>query len=327
MANDIFVWIDHQHGEADSISWETVAMARRLAGDLGGGVTAVVLGEGIGELAQATIHYGADRAIAVDDPVLKDFRLEAYGPVLANVIQANEPAIVLLGASNKGRELAPCVAAKLGVGLAADCTDLEVSDGNLVATRPVLVGNLMARITFSAARPHMATLRRRVFPALEADTARSGEVTAADANLTEEQVPTKVLGYETAEGEVSLNDASIIVSGGRGVGGPEGFAPIKALADVLGGAMGASRAAVDAGWIPYAHQVGQTGKTDQPDLYIACGISGAIQHLAGMKTSKIIVAINKDPEAPIFKVARYGIVGDLFKYVPALTEEFRRRLG
>lgn len=326
MANNILTFIDHQHGVADAISWEVVAMARNLADASGGQVTALVLGDNVGELAQNAIHYGADKAVVVDDPALKNYRLEAYGPALATLAAESDAGIFLLGGSDKGRELAPFVAAKLGVGLAADCVDLKVVDGNLQALRPALVGNLMAKITFGPAKPQMATLRRRVYPALEADASRSGEITSAAANLG--NLKTQVLGYEAAEGEVSLNDASIIVSGGRGVAGPEGFeTTIQPLADALGAAMGASRAAVDAGWIPYKHQVGQTGKTVSPDLYIACGISGAIQHLAGMKTSKVIVAINKDPDAPIFKAAKFGIVGDLFKYVPALTEEFKARLG
>ena len=326
MANNILTFIDHQHGVADAISWEVVAMARNLADASGGQVTALVLGDNVGELAQNAIHYGADKAVVVDDPALKNYRLEAYGPALATLAAESDAGVFLLGGSDKGRELAPFVAAKLGVGLAADCVDLKVVDGNLQALRPALVGNLMAKITFGPAKPQMATLRRRVYPALEADASRSGEITSAAANLG--NLKTQVLGYEAAEGEVSLNDASIIVSGGRGVAGPEGFeTTIQPLADALGAAMGASRAAVDAGWIPYKHQVGQTGKTVSPDLYIACGISGAIQHLAGMKTSKVIVAINKDPDAPIFKAAKFGIVGDLFKYVPALTEEFKARLG
>ncbi len=327
MTNNVWVWIDHLRGEVDGISWETVAMARTLAAKLGGNVVAIALGDGIADLAATAIRYGADEALVTDAPALKDYRLEACGAALAHLAREHQPAALLLGASNKGRELAPFVAAKLGVGLAADCIDLGIEDGSLTATRPALVGNLIAKITFGPARPHMATLRRRVFPAQEADTTRSGVVHQAEVPITEDQLVTKVIGYESGEGEASLNDASIIVSGGRGVAGPEGFAPVKALADTLGGAMGASRAAVDAGWIPYSHQVGQTGKTVQPDLYIACGISGAIQHLAGMKTSKIIVAINKDPDAPIFKFAKFGIVGDLFKYVPALTEEFKQRLG
>jgi electron transfer flavoprotein alpha subunit len=327
MTQIIWTWIDHTQGEVDPIAWETVALARKLADDAGGSVIAVVLGQGVRNLAEAAIQQGADEVILVENETLADFRLQAYAAALVKLAQTQSPDVLLLGGSFKGRELAPYVAARLGVGLAADCTDLQLVDGNLTGSRPALVGNLVANITFGTAKPHMATLRRRVYPALTADTARSGVITEAEAALNEAQITTKVVGREAASGTITLNDASIIVSGGRGVGGPEGFAPVKELAETLGGAMGASRAAVDAGWIPYDHQVGQTGKTVQPDLYIACGISGAIQHLAGMKTSKVIVAINKDPDAPIFKLANYGIVGDLFKYVPALTAEFKERLG
>lgn len=321
----IWTFVEQRSGNVDSISWEVIAMARKLADKSSGKVVALVLGEGITDLAQDAIHFGADEAIVVDSPVLKDYRLETYAVTLQTLAETHQPDIFLLGASDKGREIAPFVAAKLGVGLASDALNLDIDSENLTATRPVLVGNLLATITFSAAKPQMASLRRRVYPALEEDTGKSGNIVNADVATGE--FVTEVVGFEAAEGEVSLNDASIVVSGGRGVGGPEGFNTVQPLADVLGGALGASRAAVDAGWIPYKHQVGQTGKTVQPDLYIACGISGAIQHLAGMKTAKVIVAINKDPEAPIFKFAKYGIVGDLFKYVPALTEAFKEKLG
>jgi electron transfer flavoprotein alpha subunit len=302
-------------------------MARKLAADLGGQVGSLVLGNGVDDLANTAIQRGADEVILVNDPLLQDFRLEAYSAVITRLAKEHQPAVFLLGGSNHGRELAPHVAAKLGVGLAADCTDLSVDGGSLTASRPALVGNLVASITYGPAKPQMATVRRRVYPAQEADAGRSGQITQAAADLIQAQILTQVVSLEAASGTVTLNDASIVVSGGRGVGGPEGFKPIKELADALGGAMGASRAAVDAGWVPYAHQVGQTGKTVQPDLYVAAGISGAIQHLAGMKTAKVIVAINTDGDAPIFKLANYGIVGDLFKYVPALAEEFRKRLG
>jgi electron transfer flavoprotein alpha subunit len=203
-----------------------------------------------------------------------------------------------------------------------------VKDGQIVVTRPVYAGKLLATVIVPTKRPIIITTRSRAFPMPTADASRSGEVTKVNAVLSEDQIVSKVTGFEMeGEGQVSLNDARIIVSGGRGVGGPEGFAPITALAKTLGAAVGASRAAVDAGWIPYAHQVGQTGRTVAPDLYIACGISGAIQHQAGMRTAKVIVAINKDAEAPIFKLARYGVVGDLFQIIPALNEEFKKRLG
>jgi electron transfer flavoprotein alpha subunit len=327
MSNDVFVWIEQANGVADSISWETLGAARRVADTLGGKLAAAALGENVGELAQQAIQYGADSVFVADDASLKHFRLEPYVAVLTKLAREHQPAAILMGASNAGLELSAYVAAKLGVGLAADGIDLKVEDGHLVVTRPVLVGNVIAKVVFGQARPQIVSLRRRVFPAPALDGSRSGEVIAVAPVLAESDIATKVEGFEAATSEVSLTDAKIIVSGGRGVGGPEGFAPVKALAEALGGAMGASRAAVDAGWVPYAHQVGQTGKTVQPDLYIACGISGAIQHLAGMKTAKLIVAINKDAEAPIFKYAHYGIVGDLFQYLPALTEEFKKRLG
>jgi electron transfer flavoprotein alpha subunit len=326
VSNNVFAWLDQTNGQVDSIAWETLGVARKVANDLGGQLVALVLGENVAGLAEQAIQYGADQALVADNPTLKSFRLEPYAAVLTKLAQEQKPAVLIMGASSAGLELAPYVAAKLGVGLAPDCTDLTVQDGKVVATRPALVGNVMARVVFGEARPQLVTLRHRVFPVPEPDTARRGQITAIDAVLAEADIPTKIEGLEASTGEVSLADAKIIVSGGRGVGGPQGFAPIQALADVLGGAMGASRAAVDAGWIPYAHQVGQTGKTVQPDLYIACGISGAIQHLAGMKTAKVIVAINKDPEAPILKYAHYGIIGDLAEYVPALIAELKGRL-
>lgn len=327
MSNNVFVWIDQTNGEADPISWEALGAAGQIAGELGGQVVALVLGENVGGLAEQAIHYGADSALVADDATLKTFRLEPYGAVIVKLAQTHQPAAMIMGTNNNGMELSAHIAAKLGVGLAPDCTELGVENGSLTAIRPALIGNVIAGLTFGEARPQMATVRRRVFPMPEADESRSGEITAVEPVLAEADIPTKVQGYEEAAGEVSLTDANIVVSGGRGVGGPEGFKPIKELAEALGGAMGASRAAVDAGWIPYAHQVGQTGKTVQPDLYVACGISGAIQHLAGMKTAKTIVVINTDADAPIFKYAHYGIVGDLFDYAPALSEEFKKRLG
>lgn len=327
MSNNIFVWIDQYKGSVDTIAWEALGAARGLAADLEGEVVALVFGDGVDDLAQEAIGYGADQAIVANDPSLNAFRVEAYAALVEQVVEAHRPAAMIMGASNAGLELAAYVAAKLGVGLASDCIDLAIKEGKLVATRPVLIGNLLAEVEFGEATPQMATIRRRVFPRPEPGRTRSGTTTRVDAVLAEADIPTQIEGLAAASDEVSLTDAKIIVSGGRGVGGPSGFEPVKELADVLGGAMGASRVAVDSGWIPYEHQVGQTGKTVQPDVYIACGISGAIQHLAGMKTSKIIVAINKDREAPMFKYARYGIVGDLFQYVPALSEEFRQRLS
>ncbi|GAB4438773.1 MAG: electron transfer flavoprotein subunit alpha/FixB family protein [Anaerolineae bacterium] len=323
MTNTVFVWIEQN----DTIAWEALGAARGVADALGGQVAALVLGHSVADLAAEAIQRGADSALVADDPTLADYRLEPYAAVITQLARERQPAAMLLGASSAGLELAAYTAAKLGVGLAQDCTAIAAENGSLSATRPVLVGNLVANIQFGDARPQMATVRRRVFAAPEADAARSGDITPVAAVLAEADIPTKVQGRSAGSSGVSLTDATIVVSGGRGVGGPEGFAPVRELAKTLGGALGASRVAVDAGWIPYAHQVGQTGKTVQPDLYIACGISGAIQHLAGMKTSKIIVAINKDPDAPIFKFAHYGIVGDLFEVVPALTQEFKARLG
>jgi electron transfer flavoprotein alpha subunit len=238
--------------------------------------------------------------------------------------QEHEPAVIIAGASTLGRDLTAWIAADLDAGLVSDCIALEVDGETVKVTRPVYAGKLLSTV-FVTTGTQVISLRSRAFPQAES-TGNIGSAEWVDAVVDEDEIPTKIVGVEEKGGGVSLTDASIIVSGGRGVGGPEGFAPVRELAETLGGALGASRAAVDAGWIPYEHQVGQTGKTVSPDLYIACGISGAIQHQAGMRTSRIIVAINKDPDAPIFKLAQYGIVGDLFDVVPALTEEFRSRL-
>jgi electron transfer flavoprotein alpha subunit len=325
----VWVWIEQFNGEAGSISWEMAGKGRELANQLKTELTAVVLGHHCDHVAQQAIAYGADRVIVADDPTLAQYRTEPYAAILVDLVRRYKPEVFLLGASARGRDLAGAVATEIFTGLTADCTGLEIDaeTGLLRQTRPAFGGNIMATIICPNHRPQMATVRHRVFEMPKPDPTRRGEIVRASAVLRQEQIASQVVDFIKQEGGVNLADAKIIVSGGRGVGGPAGFEPIRQLAQALGGAVGASRAAVDAGWIPYAHQVGQTGRTVRPDLYIACGISGAIQHLAGMQTSRVIVAINKDPEAPIFKFATYGIIGDLFEVVPALTEEFRKRLG
>lgn len=325
MAHNILVWIENFKGHAASISHEALGAARSLTD--GGTLTAAVFGPNAEALAKEAIALGADSALACDDATLADSRPEPVVALLAKIARDTNVDAIMAGASTRGREVSAALAAELNAAAIADVTSLQLQDGKIVATRPVYAGKLLATVT-PARAPAIITTRSRAFPRPEADASRSGNVSSVAPALGEDAILSKVTEFITeGEGEVSLGEARIIVSGGRGVGGPDGFKPVAELARTLGGAMGASRAAVDAGWIPYAHQVGQTGRTVSPDLYIACGISGAIQHQAGMQTSKLIVAINTDPEAPIFKLARYGVVADLFKIVPALTSEFKKRLG
>lgn len=327
MTKDIFVWVEQFENEAAGASWEAVGAARTLADERGGDVVACVYGErGVEALAQQAFSYGADRVLLAADESLGSFRVEPYAALMAEAVKRYEPETVLTAATFRGRELGPAVAVRLETGCIADCTELEWEDGKLVATRPIFAGKLLSKCVIPERRPQVITTRVRAFPKPEPEIGRDGEIEELDILVAQDQVMTRVVGFKDTEGGVSLGDASIIVSGGRGVGDPEGYEPLRELADVLNAALGASRAAVDAGWIPYEHQVGQTGKTVSPDLYIACGISGAIQHLAGMRTSKVIVAINKDPEAPIFKVADYGVVEDLFALVPPLKEALAKRM-
>jgi electron transfer flavoprotein alpha subunit len=321
----VWVWIEHRDGEVKAISGEMLGAARKVADDLNQPLTALVFGQGVAGITNVAFDLGADAVVACDDESLADFRVEAFGPLVVQLAKERAPMVFIAGATVRGRDLAAWIAADLDTGLVSDGIGLVVEDGAVKLTRPVYAGKLLSDV-FVPQGLQVLTLRGRAFaPAIP--TGKVGEAEWVAPVVAEADLTTKVLGYESSEGTVSLNDATIIVSGGRGVGGPDGFTPVQDLADVLGGAMGASRAAVDAGWIPYDYQVGQTGKTVSPDLYIAAGISGAIQHQAGMRTSKIIVAINKDADAPIFKLANYGIVGDLFKVVPALTAEFRNRLS
>ncbi|MBK6710870.1 MAG: electron transfer flavoprotein subunit alpha/FixB family protein [Candidatus Promineifilaceae bacterium] len=321
----VWVFIENRDGEIAAIAKEALAAARTVADGLGETLTALVFGQDVAGVADAAFAFGADAVLGADDATLSPFRVEAVGPLVAQLAKERQPGVILAGASTRGRDLAAWVAADLDAGLVADGTDLAVDGGTVKVTRPVYASKLLATV-FVTGGMQIITLRNRAFPQAES-TGGSGSAEWVDTAVAESDIPTKVTGFAGKEGTISLTDANIIVSGGRGVGGPEGFAPVQELANVLGAALGASRAAVDAGWIPYEHQVGQTGKTVSPDLYIANGISGAIQHQAGMRTSKVIVAINKDPEAPIFKLAQYGIVGDLFEVLPALTAEFKKKLG
>ena len=316
---------EQRDGEFRKISYELVSEGRRMADSLGQGVTALLLGADIKEKASTLGHYGADKVLVADDPRLKTYTTDAYVSVIAELVKAHDPAILLLGASVQGKDLAARLSARLEAGMAQDCTAFSLEGGNLVAIRPIYAGKANAKVTFSDCTPQIATARPNVLTLNEPDTSRSAEIVDAQFTLDDSILKTKVVDVLRDEsGKVDLTEADKIVSGGRGMKGPENYNILEELAEAIGASVGASRSAVDAGWRPHTDQVGQTGKVVSPNLYIACGISGAIQHLAGMSTSKVIVAINKDPDAPIFQRADYGIVEDLFKVVPSLTEEIKK---
>ena len=326
----VWVFAEQRKGRVQSVVYELLGKGRELAEQLKVELAAVLLGEKREERAQELIGYGADKVYLVDHEKLKDFRDDSYADVLVDVIGEYKPEIVLAGATSIGRSLIPKVAARLETGLTADCTGLDIDEEKkiLLQTRPAFGGNIMATIICPNHRPQMATVRHKVMKEAPFDRNRKGEIIRIEVDPKRIPSRTEVIKMvESMEETVLLEEADIIVSGGRGLGAPENFKLIEELAKTLGGAVGASRATVDAGWIPYAHQVGQTGKTVCPKIYIACGISGQIQHLAGMQSSRVIVAINKDPDAPIFNVATYGIVGDLFEVVPALIKKFKEAKG
>jgi electron transfer flavoprotein alpha subunit len=324
MANGILFIAEMKGSELAPITRQVAGISRKLADEKNLSVTGVVIGKGVGGVADNLIKLGADTVYVCDSPDVENFIDESYAKIIKDIVAKDTPKVIIGGASFFGKELFPRVAAILNSGLAPDVTGLEWDSDNILATRPTYGGKAILKVTPAGNGPQMTTVRPKAFADAAKDDSRSGNVEQFAYDSAKYAARAKVL-EKVAEGgqTISLTDADIIVSGGRGLREPDNFKLIKELADALGAAVGASRATVDAGWIPYSHQVGQTGKTVNPKLYVACGISGAIQHLVGMQSSKIIVAINRDAEAPIFKVATYGIVGDLFEFVPALTEKLK----
>jgi electron transfer flavoprotein alpha subunit len=321
----VWVFAEQRHGRLKNVAYELLSRGRELADTLQTDLAAVCLGHNINDVNQL-IAYGADKVYLVDSPDLADNQEDFYTHHLVELIQQHQPEIVVAGATALGRAFIPRVAAILRTGLTADCTGLDIDTEKrlLLQTRPTFGGNIMATIICPTKRPQMATVRPRVFKKNSPDNSRQGQIIRIDFKRESVTSKTKLLNFiDDFTETVKLEDADIIVSGGRGLGKAENFELLTELAEILGAALGSSRAAVDEGWIPYSHQVGQTGKTVCPRLYIACGISGAIQHLAGMQTSDCIVAINDDPNAPIFEVATYGIVGDLFQVVPMMIEKLK----
>lgn len=333
-----FVYIDHFKGEVQPASWEALGLAKSF-----GTAVALVFGAGVDEVSKAAVEFGADEVLVADDASLTDYRAETYASTLSALASSQSPNLILFPTTSRTRELAAMTAVDLNTGVLTDVSSLEANGDSFVATRPIYEGKLMEK-TVCSGKPVMATIRGRAFPKPERAAGKSGTITKVAAAG---EAKSTIEGYSASESAVNLGDAGIIVSGGRGVSNnpaltppagmdekqaevwraQQGFALVTDLAQLLGGAVGASRAAVDGGYIPYSHQVGQTGKVVAPDLYIANGISGAIQHLVGMRNAKVIVAINKDADAPIFKQARYGVVGDLFQILPALTEAMKKKLG
>ncbi|MEW6097387.1 MAG: electron transfer flavoprotein subunit alpha [bacterium] len=326
---DVWIFAEQRSKKLASVSLELLGVGKKLAKRRGVELSAVLLGDGVGDLTYQLIASGADKVYLVESDVLAHYCEDTYTKAIVNLILEHKPEIFLLGATNIGRALAPRIAARLKTGLTADCTELEIDEENrFLQTRPAFGGNLMATIITLNQRPQMATVRPKVMPKPAPESNRTGEIIKVKPNITREDIRTKILDLvKEITSEVNLEEANIVVAGGRGLQSAENFKLVSELAKVLGGGVAASRAAVDSGWISHYHQVGQTGKTICPKLYIACGISGAIQHLVGMQTSECIVAINKDKDAPIFNVATYGIVGNLFEILPALTEEFKKILG
>ena len=322
----IWIFAEQRGGELKKVSFELLTVGRNLADRAGEELGALLLGSGVEMLAPELAKYGADRVLLADSADLKDFLTEPYTSVICDAVKANDPSIILFSATTMGRDLSPRVAARLGTGLATDCTGLDIDDAGLLSIkRPMFAGKIFANVVFNDAKPQIASVRPNVMPAQESP--KAGEVVKLEVQIDPSRVRTRLAEIKKATGaRVDLTEAKIIVSGGRGMKGPENFSILEKLVATLGSeaTMGASRSAVDAGWRPHSDQVGQTGKTVTPDLYIACGISGAVQHLAGMSSSKYIVAINKDPDAPIFQKADYGIVGDLFEIVPLITEELEK---
>jgi electron transfer flavoprotein alpha subunit len=324
----VWVYAEQNDGIPANVSYELLGTGRKLADSLGTELASVIIGNGLDEAVANLAAYGSDMVYVVEDPSLEIYNDESYASILTSLIEKYKPEIVLAGATTYGRSLAPRVASRLNTGLTADCTGLEIDpkDKLLLQTRPAFGGNLMATIICPDHRPQMATVRPKVMKPLVPDRNRKAEVIRPEIDIPGD-LKTNVKEVVSYLAEmVNLTEADVIVSGGRGLGSPENFKLVEDLARLLNGAVGASRATVDMGWIDYSHQVGQTGKTVGPKVYIACGISGAIQHLAGMSSSDTIIAINKNPDAPIFKIADYGIVGDVLEVLPALIREFKSRL-
>ncbi len=324
----IWVYAEYRRERLAPVALELLGAGRRLADKRGVELAAVLIGPGdLDQAAAELIAHGADRVFAAADPSLAEFSDDSYGNILADLIRRHQPEIVLAGATALGRSFIPRVATMLAAGLTADCTELDIraEDGALLQTRPAFGGNIMATIVCPRTRPQMATVRPMVMKPLDRNEKRRGEIVRVEPELSQLDSRTRVLESVAADlDRVNLAEADVVVAGGRGLENAEGFALVSRLAETLGGAVAASRAAVDSGWIPYPHQVGQTGKTVAPKIYIACGISGAIQHLVGMQSAETIIAINRDPDAPIFNVATHGIVGDVFEVIPKLIERLEK---
>ena len=322
----VWVFAEQREGQLNKVSLELLGKAQELGAALGQGVSAVLLGDGVEGLSSRLIEYGAETVYLVEQKALKDFRTNAYTQALEELVKQHKPNILLIGATHLGRDLAPRVSRRVGVGLTADCTELSIDpkEGILLQTRPAFGGNVMATIANRYSRPQMATVRPGVMEALKKPGAKA-KVVKQQVSLTEKEIGTRVLELvREKKKRANLSEAKVIVAGGRGVGDAGGFKILEELAAILGGEMAGTRVAVEEGWIPADRQVGQTGQSVRPELYVACGISGAIQHRAGMMNSRYIIAVNKDPRAPIFQVADWGIVGDLHEVVPEMIQQFKK---